>query len=34
MIESIGGLMALRQWLRLSRAGRLPARKPFARRAR
>jgi putative membrane protein len=26
LIESIGGLMALRQWLRLSRSGRLPKR--------
>ena len=24
MIESLGGLLALRQWLRLSRSGRLP----------
>jgi putative membrane protein len=34
LIESIGGLMALRQWLRLSRSGRLPqrmVRKPVAR---
>jgi putative membrane protein len=28
LIESIGGLMALRQWLRLSRSGRLPLRVP------
>ena len=28
LIESIGGLMALRQWLRLSRNGRLPRRVP------
>ena len=28
LIESVGGLMALRQWLRLSRAGRLPRRAP------
>lgn len=28
LIESIGGLMALRQWLRLSRSGRLPRRVP------
>ncbi len=26
LIESVGGLMALRQWLRLSRNGRLPRR--------
>jgi putative membrane protein len=34
LIESIGGLLALRQWLRLSRSGRLPqrmVRKPVAR---
>jgi len=30
LIESIGGLMALRQWLRLSRSGRLPRRQPRA----
>lgn len=30
LIESIGGLMALRQWLRLSRSGRLPKRQPPA----
>jgi len=24
LLESIGGLLALRQWLRLSRSGRLP----------
>jgi len=34
MIESIGGLMALRQWLRLSRSGRLPQRVPRQRIAR
>lgn len=34
LIESIGGLMALRQWLRLSRSGRLPQRLPRARAAR
>lgn len=28
LLESIGGLMALRQWLRLSRNGRLPRRPP------
>jgi putative membrane protein len=28
LLESIGGLMALRQWLRLSRNGRLPRRAP------
>ncbi len=28
MIESLGGLMALRQWLRLSRNGRLPRQQP------
>jgi putative membrane protein len=28
LLESIGGLMALRQWLRLSRNGRLPRRSP------
>ena len=37
MIESVGGLMALRHWLRLSRRGRLPRsaprRRPAARRA-
>ncbi|MGF6711862.1 putative membrane protein [Luteibacter sp. W1I16] len=33
MIESIGGLLALRQWLRLSRNGRLPRRAPARRRA-
>ncbi len=36
LIESIGGLMALRQWLRLSRSGRLPKRAtrlPISRRA-
>jgi putative membrane protein len=35
-VESIGGLMALRMWLRLSRNGRLPRRplrRPAARRA-
>jgi putative membrane protein len=32
LLESIGGLMALRQWLRLSRNGRLP-RKPLHRRS-
>jgi putative membrane protein len=32
MIESIGGLLALRQWLRLSRNGRLPRRAIRARR--
>jgi putative membrane protein len=32
MIESIGGLLALRQWLRLSRSGRLPRRAPVRRR--
>lgn len=32
MIESIGGLLALRQWLRLSRNGRLPRRAPVRRR--
>jgi putative membrane protein len=30
LLESIGGLMALRQWLRLSRNGRLPRRPPHA----
>ncbi|WP_448098633.1 cytochrome c oxidase assembly protein [Luteibacter yeojuensis] len=33
MIESAGGLLALRQWLRLSRNGRLPRRAPVRRRA-
>jgi len=33
MIESMGGLLALRQWLRLSRSGRLPRRAPVSRRA-
>jgi putative membrane protein len=33
MIESAGGLLALRQWLRLSRNGRLPKRKAPVRRA-
>jgi len=33
MIESAGGLLALRQWLRLSRIGRLPKRKAPVRRA-
>jgi putative membrane protein len=36
LVESIGGLMALRMWLRLSRNGRLPRRplrRPAARRA-
>lgn len=33
MIESAGGLLALRQWLRLSRNGRLPRRVPVRRRA-
>jgi len=36
IIEAIGGLLALRQWLRLSRSGRLPRRAvvaPLARRA-
>ncbi len=28
IIESMGGLLAMRQWLRLSRIGRLPKRKP------
>ncbi|MGA7439875.1 MAG: cytochrome c oxidase assembly protein [Luteibacter sp.] len=32
IIESIGGLLAMRQWLRLSRAGRLPRRPPPVRR--
>jgi len=32
MIESAGGLLALRQWLRLSRSGRLPRRPPAPRR--
>lgn len=32
MIESAGGLLALRQWLRLSRNGRLPRRAPVRRR--
>lgn len=32
MIESAGGLLALRQWLRLSRLGRLPRRAPVRRR--
>jgi hypothetical protein len=31
MIESLGGLLALRQWLRLSRNGRLPKRAPYRR---
>ena len=31
MIESLGGLLALRQWLRLSRHGRLPQRVPYRR---
>jgi len=31
MIESAGGLLAMRQWLRLSRAGRLPRRAPVRR---
>jgi len=30
IIESMGGLLAMRQWLRLSRIGRLPKRKPRA----
>jgi putative membrane protein len=34
IIESVGGLMALRQWLRLSRAGRLPKRRLRPRRPR
>ena len=34
MIESIGGLLALRQWLRLSRSGRLPRPPPRAPRIR
>ena len=33
MIESAGGLLAMRQWLRLSRAGRLPRRAPVRRAA-
>jgi len=33
MIESAGGLLALRQWLRLSRSGRLPRRAPVRRTA-
>ncbi|MET0254406.1 MAG: cytochrome c oxidase assembly protein [Luteibacter sp.] len=33
MIESAGGLLALRQWLRLSRSGRLPRRAPVHRAA-
>ncbi|WP_063573915.1 MULTISPECIES: cytochrome c oxidase assembly protein [Luteibacter] len=33
MIESAGGLLALRQWLRLSRSGRLPRRAPVRRAA-
>jgi putative membrane protein len=33
MIESAGGLLALRQWLRLSRIGRLPRRTPVRRAA-
>jgi putative membrane protein len=33
MIESAGGLLALRQWLRLSRNGRLPRRTPVRRAA-
>ncbi|MET0936378.1 MAG: cytochrome c oxidase assembly protein [Luteibacter sp.] len=33
MIESAGGLLALRQWLRLSRSGRLPRRTPVRRAA-
>jgi putative membrane protein len=32
IIESIGGLLAMRQWLRLSRTGRLPKRPPPVRR--
>ncbi|KJV34300.1 cytochrome c oxidase assembly protein [Luteibacter yeojuensis] len=32
IIESIGGLLAMRQWLRLSRTGRLPKRPPVVRR--
>ncbi|QWT18598.1 cytochrome c oxidase assembly protein [Bacillus sp. NP157] len=32
MIEVVGGLLAMRQWLRLSRSGRLPKRPPPARR--
>ncbi|TPG05436.1 cytochrome c oxidase assembly protein [Rhodanobacter glycinis] len=34
LLESIGGLMALRQWLRLSRNGRLPRRPPHTSRRR
>jgi putative membrane protein len=34
IIESIGGLLALRQWLRLSRSGRLPRRAVVTRVAR